>query len=195
MVSQPFDVGRSRSHLPVRPNNSALPSRRSARPSSPLPPLSSKVTSQVSRPRPLKSAHPYSRDPAWIEHLVWWKQISTGVAIVSGFSVLSLYSWTVHTQSQWSQRYQVWQQMQRNERQFLLAQESIANSLRETASRAEMVPLVPDRMIEVPLASADRGPLASPNQVARDPAQEWRQNKAEAPQEPEKAPLFYPIGY
>jgi hypothetical protein len=183
MVSQPFDVGRSRSHLPVRPKNSALPSRRSERPSSSIPSLSS----QVSRTQPLKSAHPYSRDPVWTEHLVWWKQISTGVAIVSGFSVLSLYSWTVHTQSQWSQRYQLWQQMQRNERQFLLTQESIANSLRETASRSEMVPLVPDRMIEVP--------IASPNQVARDPAQEWGQNKAEAPQEPEKAPLFYPIGY
>ncbi|MEN9223295.1 MAG: hypothetical protein Q6M04_12745 [Thermostichus sp. BF3_bins_97] len=180
MVSQPFDAGRSRNRLPVRSKNSALP----ARPSERLAHLTSNLSPPASRTPPLKSAHPYNRDPVWTEHLSWWKQISTGVAIVSGFSVLSLYSWTVHTQSQWSQRYQVWQQMQRNERQFLLTQESIANSLRETASRSEMVPLVPDRMIEVPIS-----------QVARDPDQQMGHKKAEAPQEIEKAPLFYPIGY
>ncbi|MCF2972336.1 hypothetical protein L1047_14150 [Synechococcus sp. Nb3U1] len=183
MVSQPFDAGRGRSRLPVRPKSSALPPRRRERMPSPTPSL----FGQVSRPRPLKSAHPYSRDPVWTEYLSWWKQISTGVAIVSGFSVLSLYSWTVHTQSQWSQRYQVWQQMQRNERQFLLTQESIANSLRETASRSEMVPLVPDRMIEVP--------IALPNQGAQDAGQSSEQHLPKALQDSAKAAIFYPIGY
>ncbi|MEN9225989.1 MAG: hypothetical protein Q6L60_12970 [Thermostichus sp. HHBFW_bins_43] len=180
MVSQPFNAGRSRSHLPVRPQNSALP----ARPSEQLAPPIRSFSYSAGRTFPLKSAHPHSQDPVWIEHLSWWKQISTGVAIVSGFSLLSVYSWTVQTQSQWSQRYQVWQQMQRNERQFLLTQESIANSLRETANRSEMVPLVPDRMIEVPIS-----------QVIRDPDQQMGHNKTKAPQETEKAPLFYPIGY
>ncbi|MFQ3584776.1 MAG: hypothetical protein SNJ85_07570 [Cyanobacteriota bacterium] len=181
MVSQPFDAGRSRSRLPVRPKSSVLPPRHRERLSSPTPSLSG----QASRPRPLKSAHPDSRDPDWLEQLCWLKQISTGIAIVSGFSVLSLYSWTVHTQSQWSQRYQVWQQMQRNERQFLLTQESIANSLRETASRSEMVPLAPDRMIEVPIA------LPS----SQDPAQSPDQHLPKALHGSAKEVLFYPIGY
>lgn len=181
MVSQPFDAGRSRNPLPVRPKSSLLPPRRRKRLSSPIPSLSS----ELSFPRPLKSAHPDSRDPDWIEQLSWWKQVSTGIAIVSGVSVLSLYSWTVHTQSQWSQQYQIWQQMQRNERQFLLTQESITNSLRETANRSEMMPLVPDRMIEVP--------IALPSQ--RNPGQSSEQQLPKTRQEPTKAAIFYPIGY
>ncbi|MEN9229797.1 MAG: hypothetical protein Q6L68_02725 [Thermostichus sp. DG02_5_bins_236] len=181
MVSQPFDAGRSRNRLPVRPKGSALPPRHRERLSSPTPSLSGKINC----PRPLKSAHPDSREPDWVEQLSWWKQISTGIAIVSGFSVLSLYSWTVHTQSQWSQRYQVWQQMQRNERQFLLTQESIANSLRETASRSEMVPLVPDRMIEVPIA------LPSQQELGQSSEEHPPKTLGDAAKEA----LFYPIGY
>ncbi|MGQ9838879.1 MAG: hypothetical protein ACUVRV_13180 [Cyanobacteriota bacterium] len=181
MVSQPLDAGRSRNRLPARSRNTVSSLRRRKRLSSSI--LS--LPSELSFPRPLKSAHPDSRDPDWVEQLSWWKQVSTGIAIVSGFSVLSLYSWTVHTQSQWSQRYQIWQQMQRNERQFLLTQESITNSLRETASRSEMVPLVPDRMIEVP--------IALPSQ--REPGQSSQQHLPKPPQEPTKAVIFYPIGY
>ncbi len=182
MVSQPLNAGLDRPKSPRRHRRSSALSR----------PLSGTV--QASRTQPLdlklKSAHPRSQHSAWAEHLAWWKQISTGMAILSGVSVLSLYSWTVHTQSRWSQRYQVWQQMQRNERQFLLTQESIANSLREIADRSEMVPLVPDRMIEVP--------IASPSQVEPDPAHQATalpERALRAAHATEKTPLFYPVGY
>ncbi len=183
MVSQPLNTGRGRRPFPLQRKTATLPARRH--------PRTAPHASKVSRPQPLKSAHPRSRDPVWKKHLVWWQQISTGMAIVSGLSVLSLYSWTVHTQSQWSQRYQVWQQMQRNERQFLLTQESIANALREIADRSEMVPLVPERMIEVPFASA-----SSPGPVEPHAGhQALPEGALRAANPTEKAPLFYPVGY
>jgi hypothetical protein len=74
------------------------------------------------------------------------------LAILSCAAVLGLYSWTVYTQQRWIKQYEALEQMKRNERQYLLTQESIQNSLRETASRSDMVPLVPERMIEVPIA-------------------------------------------
>ncbi|MEN9203504.1 MAG: hypothetical protein Q6K80_07305 [Thermostichus sp. DG_1_6_bins_120] len=177
MVSQ---AGYKRNRRSLQLQRSALP-----------PGWSEGLASPFSRPRPvlgprlLKSAHPHSLSPDWMEQLSRWKQITTGVAIVSGVAVLSLYSWTVHTQSRWSQQYQVWQQMQRNERQFLLTQESIANSLRETASRSEMVPLVPDRMIEVP--------IALPNSEAQESSLEQHPSKTR--HDSAKAVIFYPIGY
>ncbi|ABD00432.1 MULTISPECIES: hypothetical protein [unclassified Synechococcus] len=178
MVSQPLNASRGRSFLPVQRKTATLAPRSHLRTTPPLP--AGKVRTR--RPQPSKSAYPHSRDPAWREHLIWWKQISTGMAIVSGLSVLSVYSWTVHTQSRWSQRYQVWQQMQRNERQFLLTQESIANSLREIADRSDMVPLVPERMIEVPIAL----PSTASGQG---------QSKAKPLEASEQAPPFYPVGY
>ncbi|MFS8856224.1 hypothetical protein NW851_05770 [Synechococcus sp. H55.7] len=176
MISQPLNTGRGRRPFPLQSKTATLPARRH--------PRTVAHASKVSRPQPLKSAHPHSRDPVWKKHLVRWQQISTGMAIVSGLAVLGLYSWTVHTQSQWSQRYQVWQQMQRNERQFLLAQESIANALREVADRSDMVPLVPERMIEVP--------FASPGPVEPHPG---HQAALRAASPTEKAPPFYPVGY
>ncbi len=179
MISQPLNASRGRSFLHVQRKTATLAPPPPPRITLPLP------TSNVrtSRPQPSKSAHPNSRDPAWREHLIWWKQISTGMAVVSGVSVLSVYSWTVHTQSRWSQLYRVWQQMQRKEQQFLLTQESIANSLREIADRSAMVPLVPERMIEVPIA-------------VPSPASGQEQTKAKPLEASEAAhPFFYPIGY
>jgi hypothetical protein len=90
--------------------------------------------------------------PPWEQGLNWWKHATTGLAILSCAAVLGLYSWTVYTQQRWIKQYEALEQMKRNERQYLLTQESIQNSLRETASRSDMVPLVPERMIEVPIA-------------------------------------------
>jgi hypothetical protein len=170
MVSQ--NTSRGRSFLPIQPRTATLaPSSHSKTALSP-------AACKGNPPQPLKSAHPRRWDPTWREHLIWWHQVSTGLAIVSGLAVLSVYSWTVRTQSQWSQHYQVWQRLQRHEQQFLLTQESIVNSLREIAERSDMVSLAPERVIEVP--------IAPPRRVLGQ-----GQN---TPQQAKASP-FYPVGY
>jgi hypothetical protein len=170
MVSQ--NTSRGRSLLPIQPRTATLaPSSHSKTALSP-------AACKGSSPQPLKSAHPPRWDPTWREHLIWWHQVSTGIAIVSGLAVLSVYSWTVRTQSQWSQHYQVWQRLQRHEQQFLLTQESIINSLREIAERSDMVSLAPERVIEVPIAPTRRDSGQSQN----------------TPQQAKASP-FYPVGY
>lgn len=169
MLSQPLNPNRGLSSLWQAQAATLVPYPPSQRALSP-------AAYQDSSPQPLKPAHPRRWELTWKEHLLWWHRTSTGLAIASGLAVLSVYSWTVHTQSQWSQRYQVWQRLQRHEQQFLLTQESIANSLREIAERSEMVPLVPERMIEVPIAPPS-------------PASGQRQNTSQ-PARP-----FYPVGY
>ncbi len=115
--------------------------------------------------------------PVWLQHLLWWRRVTTGMTVISFGAMLVFYSWTVYTQQRWSQQYQALEQMKRNERQFLLTQQSITNSLRDSATRSNMVPLVPQRMIEVPAASP------SPEQAV-------------APLLPTTPPSpTYPIGY
>ncbi|MDX2270611.1 MAG: hypothetical protein NW237_01495 [Cyanobacteriota bacterium] len=116
--------------------------------------------------------------PAWLQRLLWLKQITTVSAILACLTVLGLYSWTVYTQQRWSKQYQTLEQMRVNERQFLLTQESISNSLRDAASRSNMVPLVPERMLEVPIAS----PLPVEPKVA-------------TANQPTIENTFYPVGY
>lgn len=125
-------------------------SRRQGQSGRPRPLAHSAATSTSGRT--LRSAHPLTA-PAWVGALRWWQRTSTVMAFLSCSTVLGIYTWTVHTQERWNQQYEALQQMRRHERQFLLSQESIANSLRETADRSDMVPLVPERMIEVPIAS------------------------------------------
>jgi hypothetical protein len=100
--------------------------------------------------------------PIWLQHLLWWRRVTTGMTVISFGAMLVFYSWTVYTQQRWSQQYQALEQMKRNERQFLLTQQSITNSLRDSAARSNMVPLVPQRMIEVPAASPGSQPTPAP---------------------------------
>lgn len=127
----------------------------------------------------LRSAHPQGH-PGWVGALQWWQRTSTILAFLSCSTVLGIYSWTVYTQERWNRQYEALQQMRRHERQFLLTQESIANSLRDTAARSDMVPLVPERMIEVPIASPREDPDPDPQFQARTP---------------EKQEHFFPVGY
>ena len=127
----------------------------------------------------LRSAHPQSQ-PGWVVALQWCQRTSTILAFLSCSTVLGIYSWTVYTQERWNQQYEALQQMRRHERQFLLTQESIANSLRDTAARSDMVPLVPERMIEVP--------IAPPREDSGSDLQ--HQSQVSPQQEP-----FFPVGY
>ncbi|MGF1577081.1 MAG: hypothetical protein ACFCU9_14320 [Cyanophyceae cyanobacterium] len=110
----------------------------------------SSTSAQAAFASPLRMAHPLQM-PTWVRYADWWRQTTTGVAIFTCAITTGLYSWTVYTQHRWSIQYEALEQMQRHDRQFQLTQESMTNSLRETATRGEMVPLVPDRMIDVPI--------------------------------------------
>ncbi|NJL97700.1 MAG: hypothetical protein HC818_01830 [Synechococcaceae cyanobacterium RM1_1_27] len=114
----------------------------------------SSTSAQAAFASPLRMAHPLQM-PTWVRYATWWRQTTTGVAIFTCAITTGLYSWTVYTQHRWSVQYEALEQMQRHDRQFQLTQESMANSLRETATRGEMVPLVPDRMIDVPIIPAE----------------------------------------
>lgn len=173
-LSQPLDQSRSATRAqgvrypvgrPGRSRPSALGSR-----------AQSSTVRSPARSGSLRSAHPQSL-PAWVETLRWWQRTSTILALLSCSTVLGIYSWTVYTQERWNQQYEALQQMRRHERQYLLSHESIANSLRDTAARSEMVPLVPERMIEVPIASPR-------------PETETAATQRQRQEEP-----FFPVGY
>ncbi len=157
-----------RSSQPLRSRRSPSRSQPTRRERSDLSPVGS-----------LRSAHPQGK-PGWVAALQWWQRTSTILAFLSCSTVLGIYSWTVYTQERWNQQYEALQQMRRHERQFLLTQESIANSLRDTAARSDMVPLVPERMIEVPIAP---------------PREESESDLQRQPQVSPQQEQFFPVGY
>ncbi len=132
----------------LAPISSAKARRRQLRP------LDPSLGQHPAQPGSLRMAHALEM-PVWVRYVTWWRQTTTGVAILTCAMTTGLYSWTVYTQHRWSVQYEALEQMQRNDRQFQLTQESMANSLRETATRGEMVPLVPDRMIDLPVLPLD----------------------------------------
>ncbi len=135
----------------------------------------------VKAPRSVKPHHltPHKQvkptpEPLWLKQLHWWRQVTTGLAVVSCGAVVAFYSWTVYTQHYWNQQYSALDRMKRNELQSMLTLQSILLSLRNDAARSEMVPLVPERLIEVPIIEV----------TADEPTQ---------PTPPDQR--FYPVGY
>lgn len=151
-LDYPFDPKDPLSTLaPIASARTRARSRLHPRPFRPVDPGVGKRSAQQGS---LRMAHSLEM-PVWVRYVAWWRQTTTGVAILTCAITTGLYSWTVYTQHRWSVQYEALEQMQRNDRQFQLTQESMANSLRETATRGEMVPLVPDRMIDLPVLPLD----------------------------------------
>ncbi len=107
-----------------------------------------------SRQQPLRTAYS-GYEPSWLQYLYWWRQATTGVALISCTAAIGLYSWTVHTQHHWSEQYAVLGRMKRNELQLQLALQSTGNALRVSAEHSDMVPLGPERLIELPSQSLE----------------------------------------
>ncbi|GAB4213230.1 MAG: hypothetical protein OHK0012_08950 [Synechococcales cyanobacterium] len=119
----------------------------------------------------------YVPTPRWLKVLQRWQRITTLMAGSSVVIVLGLYTGTVYTQQQWNHQYAVWKELERHEQQYELSQESLANALRETAQRTNMVPLEPRRLLRIPIAT----PPPTPPQNRPDPVP--------------TAPVFFPAGY
>ncbi|MEN9205895.1 MAG: hypothetical protein Q6J68_07415 [Thermostichales cyanobacterium SZTDM-1c_bins_54] len=90
--------------------------------------------------------------PVGVKALQRWHRITSLMAGSSVVMLLGLYTGTVYTQQQWNEHYTLWRELERHEKQYELSQESIANALRETASRSNMVPLGPERLLRIPMA-------------------------------------------
>ncbi len=114
--------------------------------------------------------------PVGVKMLQRWQQITGVMAVSSVVMLLGLYTGTVYTQQQWNEHYTLWRELERHEKQYELSQESVANALRETASRSQMVPLGPERLLRIPM-TATSNPVMPPTPVS-------------TPRTP-----FFPVGY
>lgn len=80
---------------------------------------------------------------------------TTGIlAALSTVAVLWLYGSNVRAQSQWNQKYRQLERLRQAESQYELDRESIVNSLRVTLENSDLVPLAPERLIQLPAAPA-----------------------------------------
>ncbi|MEO0803693.1 MAG: hypothetical protein AAFY57_15635 [Cyanobacteria bacterium J06642_2] len=85
---------------------------------------------------------------------------TTGIlAVLSTVVVLGLYGSNVRAQSHWNQQYRELERLKQAESQYELDRESIVNSLRVTLEHSNLVPLAPERLIQLPAAPARPAPV------------------------------------
>lgn len=73
--------------------------------------------------------------PAWLRSLRFLHRSSDIVTFLLIATTLTVYSWTVYTQQQWSQEYRKLQNLQRQERHLTTANETMKDQLAQQAER------------------------------------------------------------
>ncbi|MGQ4647663.1 hypothetical protein [Lyngbya aestuarii] len=91
-----------------------------------MPPLSTRKTvAQINR-----SQQP---TPLWLRSLIFLQRSSELASLVLVGTTLTVYSWTVYTQQQWTREYSKLQTLQRHERHMTTANEVLKNQLAQQA--------------------------------------------------------------
>ncbi|WP_017324604.1 hypothetical protein [Synechococcus sp. PCC 7336] len=90
--------------------------------------------------------------PLWLKGVEVFRAATFAIAAVSTAATLGVYVQTVRTQEMFGGQYSNLQQLRRDERQHLVNSEGMANALRETATTIDMVPLSPERMLQIDAA-------------------------------------------
>lgn len=142
--------------------------------------LSSTVTSLPSRATGQKVERlntTQQTTPTWLASLIFIQRGSDIVTFLLVAATLTIYSWTVYTQQQWSQEYRKLENLQRNERNLTTANEVMKDQLAQQAEKpatglvnpthasAIFLPLAPHRPSSPPptqtvdLDSAAKSPL------------------------------------
>lgn len=104
--------------------------------------------------------------PVWLRSLIILQRGSDWVAFLLIAATLTVYSWTVYTQQQWTQEYRKLETLQRNERQLTTTNETIKDQLAQQAERPEtglVTPTTASRIVIPP--APQRQFLAPPTQT------------------------------
>jgi hypothetical protein len=100
--------------------------------------LSAKVTnlpSLTARQKVEKLNTVQAPTPVWLSPLLFIQRSSDIVTFILVASTLSLYSWTVYTQQQWSQDYRKLENLQRDERHLTTTNAVIKDQLAQQAEK------------------------------------------------------------
>lgn len=73
--------------------------------------------------------------PRWLSSLLFLKRSSDLVTFLLVTTTLTIYSWTVYTQQQWTRDYRKLENLQRQERQLTTANEVMKNQLAQQAEK------------------------------------------------------------
>lgn len=141
--------------------------------------LSSTVTSMPSRTagQKVEKLNVSQRTkPVWLSSLLVLQRGSDLIAFLLVATTLTLYSWTVYTQQQWSREYRDWEKLQREERQLTAKNASMKNQLAQQAERPGTGLVPPAQTNPILLPSAPQRPFqtaptqsADPEPVAKTP--------------------------
>jgi hypothetical protein len=108
--------------------------------------------------------------PVWLSSLLVVQRSSDLIAFLLVATTLSIYSWTVYTQQQWSKEYRKLEDLQRQERQLTTANAVMQNQLARQAEQrgSGLVPFNPSTG-SVVLPSQDPRPVRTTPTQSADP--------------------------
>jgi len=134
--------------------------------------LSSSVTSMPSRTAGQKveklnvSQQP---KPIWLSSLLVLQRGSDLMAFFLVTTTLTIYSWTVYTQQQWTQDYRKLEALQRQERQLTTANAVMKDQLAQQAERPATGLVAPSQANTIYLPSAPQRPFNESPTRSADP--------------------------
>lgn len=139
-----------------------ISSRRRSSRSSPVSP----VASRTSRQKVERLNTSRERTPSWLRSLMILQRGSDVITLILGIVTLTIYSWTVYTQQQWTQEYRKLGTLQRNERDLTTTNEIIKDQLAQQAERPATGLVTPTTANTLLLSPAPQRPFQeSPNQT------------------------------
>jgi hypothetical protein len=106
-----------------------------------------------------------SQPSSWLKLLMVIQRGSTPITLVLGTVLLGVYGWSVYSQRSWSQAYSRLNQLQRDERQLITANETRKFQVTEQAetTRNQFVPQAPTNTIFLKPASSRPAKAADAN--------------------------------
>jgi len=116
--------------------------------------------------------------PVWLKSLLFVQRSSDVITFLLIAATLTLYSWTVYTQQQWTKEYDKLQTLQRDERQLTTTNEGIKNQLAQQAEKPEAGMVTPNPRNTIYLQPAPQRQVRTPTKTAE-------------PEPGAKAPLGY----
>lgn len=107
--------------------------------------------------------------PIWLSSLLVLQRGSDVMAFFLVATTLTIYSWTVYTQQQWTQEYRKLETLQRQERQLTTANAVMKDQLAQQAERPATGLVTPSQANTIYLPSAPQRPFDASATRSADP--------------------------
>jgi hypothetical protein len=107
--------------------------------------------------------------PIWLVSLLFLQRSSDLIAFLLVAGTLTIYSWTVYTQQQWSREYRKLETLQRTERQLTTANAVMKNQLAQQAEKPGTGLVTPTQANTIFLPSAPQRPSHTAPTQSADP--------------------------